>query len=74
MRYVLTEDHIWNGKDTTVLYGIAVVAAGEDPLTILDHVTGITADAEALRTLTQKCNDYGLDRLHLREVIEDFLA
>ena len=26
------------------------------------------ADAEALRTLTQKCNDYGLDRLHLREV------
>ena len=74
MRYVLTEDHIRDGERILVSYGIAVVAAEENNLTVIDHVSGISTDPEPLRVLTQKCNDYGLDRIHLRDTIADFLA
>ena len=51
-----------------------MVAAEENNLTVIDHVSGISTDPEPLRVLTQKCNDYGLDRIHLRDIIADFLA
>ena len=74
MRYVLTEDHIRDGERILVSYGIAVVAAEENNLTVIDHVSGISTDPEPLRVLTQTCNDSGLDRIHLRDIIADFLA
>ena len=74
MRYVLTEDHIRDGERLLVSYGIAVVVAEENCLTVIDRVTGISTDPEPLLVLTQKCNDYLLDRIHLREVVADFLA
>ena len=44
MRYVLTEDHIRDGERLLVSYGIAVVVAEENCLTVIDRVPGISTD------------------------------
>lgn len=74
MRYVLTEDHIRDGERILVSYGIAVVIVEENNLTVIDRIPGISTDPKPLLVLTQKCNDYMLDRMHLRDVVADFLA
>ena len=74
MRYVLTEDHIRVGERILVSYGIAVVAAEENNLTVIDHVSGISTDPEPLRVSIYKSNVFRLDRIHLRDIIAVFLA
>ena len=73
--YEITEEAYSSGASTHISYGIAAYACNEDgDIAIIDGIQNITADKQSLLALVALCNRLELSVLHLREVIDDFLA
>lgn len=73
--YEITEEAYSLGASTHVSYGIAAYACSEDgDTTMIDAIPNITADKQSLLALVALCNRLELSVLHLREVIDDYLA
>ena len=74
--YQLIEDHHSSGKGSRPSYGIAAYAdpgEGGSPI-LLTSIHDVTSDKDALSELVRVCNTEMLSEVHLRDVIEDFLA
>ena len=74
--YEMTEESYSSEGNTRVSYGIAAYADSKDggTATIIDVIHDITSDKQALLALITLCNQLNLSPMHLREVIDDFLA
>lgn len=74
--YGVTEEVYELGNDRRTAYGIVAYAnADEDgTATIVSGVYDITDDREELEKLVALCNDLELSVIHLKDVVEDFLA
>ena len=59
-----------------ISYGIAAYADvdSDGTATVLVSVNDITSDKKKLEKLVFYCNQLGLSELHLKDVVEDFLA
>ncbi len=56
-------------------YGITARANEEESREVCtESICDITSDKEALQALVDECNRLELSALHLRDVVEDFLA
>lgn len=64
--YTLTEENKILEEQEYTAYGIRY----DDEYIIND----VSEDKEAVRRLVADCNKYELDPVHLRDVVEDFLA
>ena len=69
-RYLTIESHI--GSRTT--YGIAAVDANLGETAILESYVDVTCDEVQMENFTALCNSEGLDLLHLRDAVEDWIA
>ena len=74
--YGIIEEHYSANGHARTAYGIAVYADAEadGAATVIASVHDITSDAHSLAELVQRCNRASLSPLHLKDVIEDFLA
>ena len=74
--YEMTEETYSLETNTRISYGIAAYADSKDgsTATIIDVIRDITSDKQALLALITSCNQLNLSLIHLREVIDDFLA
>ena len=74
--YGITEEKYTLGRQTRTSYGIAAYSNSETDGTaaVIASVHGISEDKEKLSELVQTCNCLELSVVHLRDVIEDFLA
>lgn len=74
--YGITEEKYTLGLQTRTSYGIAAYSNSETDGTaaVIASVHGICEDKEKLSKLVQTCNYLELSVVHLRDVIEDFLA
>lgn len=72
---ILEEKYVLHNQDR-IAYGIAAYADAErdGTATVLASVNDITSDKQKLEKLVFYCNQLGLSELHLRDVVEDFLA
>ena len=75
--YVLVEEkYVSSKKDARTSYGIAACSNidTDGTATIVSSVRDITNDKRSICALIQRCNDLHLSVIHLKDVIEDFLA
>ena len=74
--YVLTEEKYTLEQQTRISYGIAACSHSDTDgtATVITSVHDISEDKEELSKLVQTCNCLELSVVHLRDVIEDFLA
>lgn len=74
--YGVTEEIYSLGADSRISYGIAAYANAEEDGTaiVLRSIHDITSDREKLQALVKACNLSKLSVIHLRDVIDDFLA
>ena len=74
--YGLTEEIYNLGDSARTSYGIAAYADADSDgsATILASVHDITSDKSEMEKLVHLCNTLGLSVLHLRDIVEDFLA
>ena len=74
--YEITEDVYLHDSELCRSYGIAAYAESENDgtATILLLFNDITCDKERIEKLVSELNRLQLSVLHLRDVIEDFLA
>lgn len=74
--YEITEETYSLDTSTRTSYGITAYADGNENGTaaIIDTVHDITSDKQALTELVALCNRLKLSTIHLRDVIDDFLA
>ncbi|MBE6630737.1 MAG: hypothetical protein E7624_07820 [Ruminococcaceae bacterium] len=72
---IVEEKYALHGQNR-VAYGIAAYAEAEQngTATVLASVNDITSDKQKLEKLVFCCNQLGLSELHLKDVVEDFLA
>ena len=72
---IIEETYLLNQKSRTS-YGIAAYDNTDilETTSIVDSVHDITTNKERLLKLIRDCNRLNLSMLHLREVVEDFLA
>ena len=72
---IVEEKYVLHNQDR-IAYGIAAYADAErdGTATVLASVSDITSDKQKLEKLVFYCNQLGLSELHLRDVVEDFLA
>ena len=63
-----------NGDATRIGFGIAAVEEYDGVTTILESISDISANIEAIERLVQYCNNLQLDPIHLQDVVTDFLA
>lgn len=76
IQYGITEEKYILDDQTRFSYGIAIYAGlSEDGImTILDEINDITDDKATVEALSMLYNDLQLSPIHLKDVIEDFLA
>lgn len=74
--YGLIEEKYNCGTESRISYGIAVYSNPEldGSATVIESVHDITCDKEKLLQLIKDCNDLHLSRVHLLDVVEDFLT
>ncbi len=74
--YEMTEESYSSEGNTRVSYRIAAYADSKDgsTATMIDVIHDITSDKQAMYKLVELCNRLKLSTVHLREVIDDFLA
>lgn len=74
--YGVTEEVYSLGGNSRKTYGIAVYSNSEidGTATVLTSVNDITSDRVKLEELVQICNRAELSLIHLKDVINDFLA
>lgn len=72
---LIEEKYNCDGK-SRISYGVAVYSdsATDGSTIIVESVHDITCDKEKLLKLINNCNDLQLSRIHLSDVIEDFLT
>ena len=73
-KYIVVQSTYKNGNVTRIAYGIAAVQEYDDVTTILESISDISADIDSIKSLVQLCNNLQLDRIHLQDVVNDFLA
>ena len=76
VRYGIIEGLFSNGEKEEITYGIAAynVANAESSTVIVASVSDITIDRKRLEALVELCNREKLSPIHLKNVVEDFLA
>lgn len=74
IRYGITEEVYSLGERSRLSYGIAAYTEQDGTATIVASVRDITSDKAKITALVRSCNRLALSPLHLRDVIEDFLA
>ena len=73
-KYIVVESKYINGEKTRVGYGIAAIKEQDGQSVVLESFSDISPDADKVRGLADDCNTYGLSRVHLADVVEDFLT
>ena len=73
-KYIVVESKYINGDKTRVGYGIAAIKEHDGVSVVLESFSDISPDADKVRELADDCNTYGLSKLHLADVVEDFLT
>lgn len=73
-KYIVVESKYINGEKTRVGYGIAAIKEQDGESVVLESFSDISPDADKVRGLADDCNTYGLSRVHLADVVEDFLT
>lgn len=72
---IVEERYVLRGRNR-LAYGIAAYADAETDgtATVLASFNDVTSDKQKLEELVFYCNQLGLSELHLKDVVEDFLA
>ena len=73
VRYEVMEDYISTERGEIPTYGILVCPKTDERVPLIE-IRDVTLDASALSALVALCNLLELSPLHLRDVIDDFLA
>jgi hypothetical protein len=68
--YLLLEDVVTSDEKTYRTYGIAGTYHGEDDR---EEYHDICTDREAVAAFVETCNELGLDPIHLKDAVQDFL-
>ena len=72
--YVVTQN-TYQGKETSRIgFGIAAIEEYGNSISVLESVSDISSDENAVRRLAEICNAQALSLLHLQDVIGDFLS
>ena len=72
-KYVIKEETHSERQYATTAYGITVYEK-ESETTATTELNDITSDKVRLEKLVENCNKFELSSLHLKDVVEDFLA
>lgn len=74
--YGIREEFYCLGKAKRRAYGIVAYSDIEanGTATVIASAGDVTDDREALAELVRKCNELGLDPIHLGDVVEDFIG
>lgn len=70
-RYSVVHEIFEDGRKSC---GIAVVADYGECSAVIQVISDICGDEGELEQLVHKCNELHLDCIHLRDVVDDFLA
>ena len=72
--YVVTQN-TYQGKETSRIgFGVAAIEECGSSISVLESVSDISPDENAVRRLVEICNAQALSLLHLQDVISDFLS
>jgi hypothetical protein len=63
-----------NGSAKRTAFGIAAVEEYDGITTILESISDVSSDIDAIERLVEVCNNLQLDPIHLQDVVSDFLA
>jgi hypothetical protein len=74
--YGIREEVYCLGEERRCAFGIVAYSDAEEDgtATVVAAVGDVTSDRVALMELVKRCNDGGLDPIHLHDVTEDFIG
>ncbi|MBQ7376862.1 MAG: hypothetical protein IJW71_00880 [Clostridia bacterium] len=72
--YIVVKTHHTDREGERFGYGIALMSYGEEGIVELDLFADVSSQREDLVRLAKECNDLALAPMHLRDVVEDFIA
>ncbi|MBQ9112983.1 MAG: hypothetical protein IJY08_05305 [Clostridia bacterium] len=73
-QYVLIKyTYVYEDHDNSS-YGIAAVEKYDDTEIVVEAYPDLTRDMESVKKLVHDCNQLKLDLIHLKDVVEDFVA
>lgn len=73
-KYIVVQSTYKNGSAKRTAFGIAAVEEYDGITTILESISDISSDIRSVKRLVELCNNLQLDRIHLQDVVTDFLA
>ena len=73
-KYIVVKNEYIDGENTRVSYGIAAIENCDGVDCVLESVSDIFSDFYAVETLVNVCNEEELDPIHIKDVVNDFLA
>ena len=72
--YVVTQNTYQGMETSRIGFGIAAIEECGSSISVLESVSDISSDENAVSCLAEICNEQGLSLLHLHDVISDFLS
>ena len=73
-KYIVVQSEYKSGNKSLIEYGIALIEEYDETFAILDVIPNVSLDAAEIKNLVKLCNQAQLDPIHLKDVIDDFLA
>ena len=73
-KYIVVKNEYIDGENTRVSYGIAAIENCDGVDCVLESVSDIFSDFYEVETLVNVCNVEELDPIHIKDVVNDFLA
>ena len=68
-KYIMVRDVTEEGE----FFGIALVVIHRKKLYAIERYGKLTMDKKEMASLVKDCNEYDLDPIHLKDIVEDFL-
>ena len=72
--YALVKSTISDGKHERTCYGIALVETDDSVTTVIEEYIDLSQESDSVTDFVRLCNDLELDKSHLADAVEDFLA
>ena len=73
-KYIVVQNTYKNGNATRIGFGIAAIEEYDGVTTILESISDLSSNVRSIERLVDICNNLQLDLIHLRDVVNDFLA
>ena len=73
-KYIVVQNTYKNGNATRISFGIAAIEEYDGVTTILESISDLSSNLKSIERLVDICNNLQLDLIHLRDVVNDFLA